>query len=114
MLWQTYTPAELSRFDGSSEQDKRILMGVQGRVFDVTASAGFYGPGGPYENFAGRDASRGLALQSFDADVLTPTDQPLDTLQDLTQAQKENLQGWLEMYANKYTECGEIRNPPLK
>ncbi len=56
-----------------------------------------------YGNFAGRDASRGMAKQSFDLgtslsltvirilltrllrlDMLTPIDQPLDKLGDLT------------------------------
>ena len=55
-----------------------------------------------YANFAGRDASRGMAKQSFDegecqvslpdasithvslSDMLTPIDQPLDTLDNLT------------------------------
>ena len=55
-----------------------------------------------YGNFAGRDASRGMAKQSFEAgvfwvpemavniawltrflDMLTPIDQPLDKLEDL-------------------------------
>jgi len=54
-----------------------------------------------YGNFAGRDASRGMAKQSFDdgewvwtdalamyliyifVEILTPIDQPLDKLEDL-------------------------------
>jgi membrane-associated progesterone receptor component len=54
-----------------------------------------------YGNFAGRDASRGMAKQSFDTgtplvtlllrnshcglEMLTPVDQPLDKLTDLQQ-----------------------------
>lgn len=56
---------------------------------------------GMYGNFAGRDASRGMAKQSFDLgqclpqmkapvthvinllEMLTPVDQPLDKLEDL-------------------------------
>jgi predicted heme/steroid binding protein len=64
IVFTYYTPHELSEFDG--EKNKRILMGIRGRVYDVTAGAHFYGPGGPYGNFAGRDASRGLSKQSFD------------------------------------------------
>ena len=57
---------------------------------------------GMYANFAGRDASRGMAKQSFEegahylpffhtllthtlTEMLTPIDQPLDKLEDLTQ-----------------------------
>ena len=64
IVFTHYTPVELSEFDG--RKNKRILMGIRGRVYDVTLGGNFYGPGGPYENFAGRDASRGLSKGSFD------------------------------------------------
>jgi membrane-associated progesterone receptor component len=38
-----FTPAELRRFDGV--QDPRILMAINGKVFDVTKGRKFYGPG---------------------------------------------------------------------
>lgn len=38
-----FTPAELRRFDGI--QDPRILMAINGKVFDVTKGRKFYGPG---------------------------------------------------------------------
>uniref|UniRef100_A0A2K6CIY3 Membrane-associated progesterone receptor component 1 n=1 Tax=Macaca nemestrina TaxID=9545 RepID=A0A2K6CIY3_MACNE len=37
-----FTPAELRRFDGI--QDPRILMAINGKVFDVTKGRKFYGP----------------------------------------------------------------------
>jgi len=65
--------------------------------------------GGMYGNFAGRDASRGMAKQSFDLgecrfsigcpkmdsilnissqiEMLTPVDQPIDKLEDLDQTE---------------------------
>lgn len=39
-----FTPAELRRFDGI--QDPRILMAINGKVFDVTKGRKFYGPEG--------------------------------------------------------------------
>jgi membrane-associated progesterone receptor component len=85
--WTKYTPRTLALYDGTamshSDQD-RILLAINGKVFDVSKGKNFYGPGGPYGNFAGRDASRGMAKQSFDAEMLTPLDKPIDTLEDLT------------------------------
>lgn len=54
--------------------------------------------GGPYSNFGGRDASRGLAKQSFEEDMLTATDKPIDPLEDLTKSEWENLRGWEGKY----------------
>jgi membrane-associated progesterone receptor component len=82
---------------------------VRGRVFDVTPGRNFYGPGGPYENFAGRDASRGLAFGSFDEDMLTKDLQgPLDKLEDLDDEQKEALKGWEERFLEKYLVVGKL------
>ncbi|KAK2083748.1 Membrane-associated progesterone receptor component 1 [Saguinus oedipus] len=50
-----FTPAELRRFDGV--QDPRILMAINGKVFDVTKGRKFYGPdkrrGPPARGWAG-------------------------------------------------------------
>ncbi len=71
-------------------------------MHDVTSGRNFYGPGGPYENFAGRDATRGLACQSFDEDMLTKDlDGPLDDCSDLGPSELENLQGWVERFDEK-------------
>lgn len=79
-----------------------MYLAVKGKVHDVSSGRNFYGPGGPYENFAGRDATRGLACQSFDEDMLTQNlDGPLDDCADLTEDQKENLQSWVERFDEK-------------
>lgn len=65
--------------------------------------------GGPYENFAGRDASRGLAHQSFDAEMLTEDlSAPLDDLKDLDADQLENLQSWEDRFSEKYLVVGKL------
>ena len=85
LLYTTYTPKTLEPFNG--RDGGRILLAISGTVFDVTAGRNFYGPGaypcqflrtyshtvssdGMYGNFAGRDASRGMAKQSFDTGAL--------------------------------------------
>ena len=78
-------------------------------MFDVSRGRNFYGPGGPYSNFAGRDASRGLACGSFDEDMLTKDlDGPLDTLSDLGKDEMEALQGWEERFNEKYDVVGRM------
>lgn len=84
-------------------------MAVRGKVFDVSTGRNFYGPGGPYCNFAGRDASRGLASHSFDEDMLTKDlDGPLDTLADLDAEQVEALEGWESRFNEKYEVVGRL------
>jgi membrane-associated progesterone receptor component len=79
-----------------------VYLAVKGKVYDVTPGKNFYGPGGMYENFAGRDATRGLACQSFDEEMLTKDlDGPLDSCSDLDKDQLANLQGWIERFDEK-------------
>ena len=86
-----------------------VYLSVRGRVFDVTSGKNFYGPGGPYENFAGRDASRGLACGSFDEDMLTKhLDGPLDDLHDLGDDQQQALTEWEERFSEKYLVVGKL------
>lgn len=106
---QKYVPATLQKYNGTNGE--KVYIAVKGTVYDVSNGKSFYGPGGPYENFAGRDASRGLALNSFDAEVLTPVDQPLDTLENLSPEEKESLDNWLKHFENKYTVVGTLHNP---
>ena len=86
-----------------------VYLSVRGRVFDVSSGRNFYGPGGPYENFAGRDASRGLACGSFDEEMLTKDLQgPLDTLEGLGGEEMEALKGWEERFEEKYLVVGRL------
>ncbi|KAJ3739248.1 cytochrome b5-like heme/steroid binding domain-containing protein [Lentinula detonsa] len=102
VLFKTYTPKTLAPFHG--KDNGRILLAINGIVFDVTAGRNFYGP----RNFAGRDASKGMAKQSFDLDMLTPIDQPLDKLTDLQPDEIDNMKGWVEHFSNKYIVCGKL------
>ncbi|KAK1483025.1 membrane-associated progesterone receptor component 1 [Colletotrichum abscissum] len=106
-VFRVFNPRTLLPFTG--ENDTPIYLAVRGRVFDVTHGRNFYGPGGPYSNFAGRDASRGLALGSFDEDMLTEDlDGPLDPLEGLGPDEIEALQGWEENFDSKYLVVGRL------
>ncbi|WFD31692.1 Dihydrodipicolinate synthase [Malassezia sp. CBS 17886] len=106
-----YTPKTLALFDGTGPGgDGKILLAINGKVFDVTSGRTFYGPDGPYGNFAGRDASRGMAKQSFDLAMLTPLDQRIDTLADLNDAERKNMNEWESHFTGKYGVVGELVN----
>src|SRR5271170_7538648 len=106
-VFRTFTPRTLLPKNGLNGEP--VYLAVRGRVFDVTAGRHFYGPGGPYANFAGRDASRGLACGSFDTEMLTEDlDGPLDTLGDLDGEQLEALQGWEDKFSEKYLVVGKL------
>ena len=63
---------------------------------------------GPYGNFAGRDASRGLAKNSFDKSMLTSLDAPIDKLEDLNDEEKESLSDWAGHFEGKYQLVGKL------
>ncbi|MCJ1441361.1 MAG: hypothetical protein MMC23_001847 [Stictis urceolatum] len=107
VVFRTFTPPELKPLNG--EEGRPVYMGVRGQVFDVTNGRNFYGPGGPYENFAGRDASRGLACGSFDEEMLTKDlEGPLDDLADLGSEEMDALRGWEERFLEKYLVVGRL------
>ncbi|EHA49239.1 membrane-associated progesterone receptor component 1 [Pyricularia oryzae 70-15] len=106
-VFRTFTPPTLIHYNG--QDGKPVYLAVRGRVFDVTAGRNFYGPGGPYENFAGRDASRGLAHHSFDQDMLTlDLNGPLDKLDDLGPDELAALRDWEERFESKYLVVGRL------
>jgi membrane-associated progesterone receptor component len=106
-VFRTFTPPELFPYNGLNGMP--VYLAVRGRVFDVTSGRNFYGPGGPYANFAGRDASRGLACGSFDEDMLTEDlDGPMDKLDDLGDEQMEAMRGWEERFEEKYLVVGKL------
>ncbi|CDR47600.1 CYFA0S34e00474g1_1 [Cyberlindnera fabianii] len=101
-----FTPRTLSHYNG--HDDERIFIAVKGTVFDVSQGRQFYGPSGPYSNFAGHDASRGLACNSFDMDVIRDWHQPIDDLEGLTAQDHEALDGWEEHFKKKYPVVGQL------
>jgi membrane-associated progesterone receptor component len=107
VVFRVFTPPTLLPYNGTNNMP--VYLAVRGRIFDVTSGRNFYGPGGPYQNFAGRDASRGLACGSFDEDMLTKDlEGPLDKLNDLGPDEMETLQGWEDRFSEKYLVVGKL------
>lgn len=63
----------------------------------------FYGPGGPYALFAGKDASRALAKMSFEDKDLT------GDISGLGPFELEALQDWEYKFMSKYVKVGTIK-----
>ncbi|XP_030525937.1 membrane steroid-binding protein 2-like [Rhodamnia argentea] len=95
------TEEQLRAYDGS-DPSKPLLMAIKGQIYDVSRSRMFYGPGGPYALFAGRDASRALALMSFDPRDLT------GNIEGLSESELEVLQDWEYKFMEKYVKVGQI------
>ncbi|KAK6630218.1 hypothetical protein RUM43_015011 [Polyplax serrata] len=105
-LRKDFTVEELKKYDGT-QPDGRILVAVNGKVFDVTHKGKrFYGPGGPYSAFGGRDATRGLAKFSVD----TAKDE-YDDLSDLNAMEMESVQEWEMQFKEKYDYVGRLLKP---
>lgn len=109
-LRKDFSVEEMREFTGSNA-DGRILIAVNGKVFDVTKGKRFYGPGmlsffsrstksrliwhliflagGPYAAFGGRDASRGLATFQ-----VGPGKDEYDDLSDLNSTEMDSVREW--------------------
>ncbi|KAI3982299.1 hypothetical protein MKX01_037832 [Papaver californicum] len=92
---------ELRAYDGS-DPNKPLLMAIKSQIYDVSRSRMFYGPGGPYSLFAGRDASRALALLSFEPKDLT------GNTEGLSSSELDTLQDWEDKFVEKYVQVGRI------
>ncbi|KAJ6830565.1 membrane steroid-binding protein 1-like [Iris pallida] len=93
---------ELRAYDGS-DPNKPLLMAIKGQIYDVTQSRMFYGPGGPYASFAGKDASRALAKMSFEEKDLT------GDISGLGPFELDALNDWEYKFRSKYTKVGTVK-----
>ncbi|KAI3720670.1 hypothetical protein L2E82_31661 [Cichorium intybus] len=96
------TEEELKAYDGNDPK-KPLLMAIKGQIYDVSQSRMFYGPGGPYALFAGKDASRALAKMSFDEKDLT------GDISGLGMFELDALRDWEYKFMSKYAKVGTIK-----
>ncbi|KAI4376209.1 hypothetical protein MLD38_013996 [Melastoma candidum] len=95
------TAQELYQYNGT-DTSKPIYVAIKGRVFDVTAGKSFYGPGGAYSMFAGKDASRALAKMSKSEDDVSPD------LDGLSEKEMGVLEDWEKKFEAKYPVIGRV------
>jgi membrane-associated progesterone receptor component len=96
------TEEELKQYDGSDPK-KPLLMAIKGQIYDVTQSRSFYGPGGAYALFTGKDASRALAKMSFEPQDLN------GDISGLGPFELDALQDWEYKFMGKYVKVGTIK-----
>lgn len=64
-----FSREELFQYNGTGDFDA-IYISILGRVYDVTAGKRFYGPGGKYHIFAGREVTKALATGCLREDCI--------------------------------------------
>jgi len=103
-----FTLDQLRQFNGE-DKDKPIYISLKHDVFDVSSARDFYGEGSSYNCFAGREASRAMALFSFDEADLSNL-----ALDDLGIFQKNELDNWYDKfkYYKQYPIVGKLSIPP--
>ncbi|XVE58829.1 hypothetical protein DITRI_Ditri04bG0200300 [Diplodiscus trichospermus] len=99
------TEEELRSYDGS-DPNKPLLIAIKGQIYDVSSSKMFYGRGGSYSMFTGRDASRALAMLSFKPEDLT------GNIGGLSAEELAVLEDWEYKFMEKYPIVGRVVSAP--
>ena len=96
-----FSEAELGRYDGSPGSPG-LLLALLGEVYDVSGGSQYYGPGGGYSFFAGRDASRAFVTGQFDSAGL------VDNVEGLASSDYLGLEDWAKFYSSDYVRVGVL------
>jgi len=102
--------AQLRKFDGTidpkTDEPRPLYLSISGTVFDVKNGKDFYGPGGPYEKFAGRECGVALAKMSFEEEDLDD----IEGCQKLSRGDQDQLAGWVHKftYYRNYAVVGKV------
>jgi membrane-associated progesterone receptor component len=99
-----FTLNQLLEYDGKQRQE--IYVAICGRVYDVSSAPEFYGAGGSYETFAGRDISRAAAKFSTELQYLEDPH-----TEHLSMGEKESLNDYLWRFDSKYEIVGTTEYP---
>ncbi|KAI5851975.1 cytochrome b5-like heme/steroid binding domain-containing protein [Tricharina praecox] len=90
---------ELATADGSDPN--KVWVAIKGVVFDVSGNKSYL-PGGSYNVFAGKDASRGLAKSSVKQEDAVPQ------WNDLGPKEKQVLEDWFTFFSKRYNVLGKV------
>jgi len=98
---RVFSQSELARYDGSPGSPG-LHLALLGVVYDVSQGDQYYGPGGGYSFFAGRDASRAFVTGKFDSEGL------VDDVAGLASSDYMGLVEWSEFYQTDYKRVGVV------
>ena len=99
----TYTVSELAEY-GDGSEGRPILLGIFGRIYDVSAGAKFYGEDGNYHIFAGHDVTRALSTGCKETECL------VRSTEGLSKKQINEGKRWLSFFQlhDKYPFVGHL------
>uniref|UniRef100_A0AAF5PRC9 Cytochrome b5 heme-binding domain-containing protein n=1 Tax=Wuchereria bancrofti TaxID=6293 RepID=A0AAF5PRC9_WUCBA len=96
------TREQLSFFDGT-RPSKGTYLAILGRIYDVQKGSKHYGPGGSYNFFAGRDATRAFVSGDFSEKGL------VDDIQGLNDQDLLGIFDWVKFYEKDYDLAGYLQ-----
>jgi len=103
---RNFSLAQLRYFNGEKDEKyddiKPVYISLNGIVFNVTKGKDFYGPGGPYDIFSGRECGAALAKMSFSNEHLDD----ISACSNLNAGEKEILEEWIQKFT--YYKCYPI------
>jgi hypothetical protein len=98
---ETSLPRVLTQteFDELVADTSKLHLAILGSVYDVSKGEKHYKPGGSYDFFVGRDASRAYVTGDFKNDLN-------DQIDDLSDTQIADIFNWKKFYDETYTFVG--------
>ncbi len=88
----------------NSTNAKKILLSIMGIVYDVTTGKDFFGKGGPYDVYAGRDCTYALATMDLANSAVDKFEYELDE----KFSDSQTLADWIAYFDFKYLRVGEL------
>eukprot|EP00808_Paulinella_micropora_P008235 g10066.t1 len=100
-----FTPEQLLEYSGQDE-NAPLYVAVRGRVYDVSAGRRFYGPGGQYHGFAGKDGTVEFGTGCRSERCF----QPSLTAEGLSHYERREADRWVDFFEkhDKYTFVGTV------
>ncbi len=102
-----FTLEDLRHYRGTTDNGQLpVLLAIKKRVYDVSRGRQFYGPGGGYHFFAGRDGTRSFITGCFQESYQCT--EKSSVIDDLSSEEREEIDNWVKFYDDKYEYIGNL------